>query len=411
MTLVGGLPMSIRARWQRFPTLGFMPLVELALDKPLEIVYNDRVIVFRCRPGSVRRRRSCMAPTVKDVARLADVSTATVSRVLTGSSRVSPQLSKRVLEAVEALQYKPSRVARSLRTRTTRILGVIVSDIRNPFFTSLVRGIEDVAHANEYSLILCNSDEDPAKEELYISVLMAEAVAGAIVVPIREDSVACATLVESGIPIVAVDRRLSSLNVDRVLVDNVLGAHLAVCHLIEQGCTRIGLIGGPLHTTTGRERLAGYKKALVEHAIELDEDLIKTGDYKQSSGYHLACELLELDDVPTAIFAANNMMTLGALEAIHDRGLHIPRDLALVGFGDMPWAEVLDPALTVVAQPTHELGRSAANVLLSRIANRDQETVEIRLEPTLIIRESCGCGYSAALQPALLDMADTEARQ
>ena len=342
-----------------------------------------------------------MPPTMKDVARRADVSVATVSRVLTGSSNVSPQLSQRVQAAIEDLSYQPSRVARSLRTRTSHILGVIVSDIRNPFFTSLVRGIEDVAHANEYSLILCNTDQDPGKEELYIHVLIAEKVAGAIVVPIREDSTAYTTFIDNGIPIVAVDRRLSALNVDTVLVDNVQGAYEAACHLIQRGCTPIGLIGGPLHTTTGRERLEGYKKALHQHGIEVDEDLIKIGDYKQASGYELACELLDLGEAPAAIFAANNMMTLGALQAIHDRGLNIPLDTALVGFGDMPWATVLDPALTTVAQPTRELGSAAVDVLLRRIANPDLEVVEIRLEPTLMIRQSCGCEYSAVGQPRL----------
>jgi len=332
-----------------------------------------------------------MALTMKDVARRAGVSTATVSRALTGSTHVSPQLQQRVLRAVEELNYRPSRVARSLRTRTSRILGVIVSDIRNPFFTSLVRGIEDIAHASEYSLILCNSDEDPAKEELYIHVLSAEKVAGAIVVPIREDSTACNTLIENGIPIVAVDRRLEHVNADTVMLDNVQGAYMAVSHLVQEGCSRIGLIGGPLHTTTGKERLEGYKKALAHHGIELDEDLIKIGNYKQVSGYNLACELLRMDDAPTAIFAANNMMTLGALQAIHDQGLSIPQDIALVGFGDMPWAEVLNPALTAVAQPTYELGCTAANVLLRRIAHRNLETVEIRLDPVLVVRESCAC--------------------
>jgi DNA-binding LacI/PurR family transcriptional regulator len=348
-----------------------------------------------------------MAPTMKDVARRADVSTATVSRVLTGSSNVSPALRRRVEAAIKELNYKPSRVARSLRTRTSRIFGVIVSDIRNPFFTSLVRGIEDVAHEHEHSLILCNSDEDPGKEELYIHVLMAEKVAGAIVVPIREDTTACKILVDNGIPVVAVDRRMEELDVDTVLLDNVQGACKAVSHLIEQGCTRIGLIGGPLHTTTGRERLEGYKRALREHGIEQDGDLVKIGDYKQVSGYSLAAQLLQLTSPPTAIFAANNMMTLGALQAIHDAGLSIPQDIALVGFGDMPWATVLDPALTAVAQPTHELGSTAVRVLLRRIANPQQDTVRIRLEPELMVRQSCGCEPGARQQMAPMEAVAT----
>jgi DNA-binding LacI/PurR family transcriptional regulator len=349
-----------------------------------------------------------MATTVKDVAKRAGVSTATVSRVLTGSTNVSDELRERVQKAVDELGYKPSRVARSLRTRTRRILGVIVGDIRNPFFTSLVRGIEDVAHHRGYSLILCNADEDPEKEELYIDVLVAEHVGGAIVVPIREESTAYAQLIENGIPVVAADRKLTTLEVDSVLLDNELGAYLGVSHLLRQGYPRIGVIAGPLHTTTGRERLRGYERALRERRIELDPSLVKIGDFKQASGFRLAHELLNLDDPPAAIFAANNMMAIGASQAIHDRGLSIPSDTALVGFGDMPWASLLHPALTVVAQPTRELGNTAANVLLRRIAEPDGPIVEARLKPSLVIRESCGCALAGGSDAVATQLMYTE---
>jgi len=328
--------------------------------------------------------------TVKDVADLAGVSTATISRVLNNHPQVADETRSKVLWAMEQLNYQPSRVARRLRMEASQILGLIISDIANPFFTSVVRGIEDVAYANGYSLFLCNSDEDPAKEELYIQVLLAEKVAGVIISPTDEDGITCKTLVESGVPLVAMDRRLRRLEVDTVVVDNVLGAYEAVSHLIQLGHRRIGLIGGPVHITTGRERQEGYKKALTEHGIGLDEGLIKIGDFKQGSGYQMACELLETDDPPTAIFTANNLMTLGALNAIHEKGLNIPRDVAIVGFDDMPWAPSLDPPLTAVAQPTYELGCTAANLLLQRIADKDREIVEMKLEPTLIIRASCG---------------------
>jgi DNA-binding LacI/PurR family transcriptional regulator len=328
--------------------------------------------------------------TVKDVADLAGVSTATVSRVLNNHPQVADETRSKVLWAMEELGYQPSRVARRLRMEVSQILGLIISDIANPFFTSVVRGIEDVAYANEYSLLLCNSDEDPAKEELYINVLLAEKVAGVIISPTDEYSITCETFIKSGIFVVAMDRRLRRLDVDTVIVDNVRGAYEAVSHLIRLGHRRIGLIGGPVHITTGRERLEGYKKALTEHGIGLDEGLIKIGDFKQDSGYQRACELLEMDDPPTAIFTANNLMTLGALNAIHEKGLNVPRDVAIVGFDDMPWAPLLDPPLTAVAQPTYELGCAAANLLLQRIADKDREIVEMKLEPTLTIRDSCG---------------------
>ena len=331
-----------------------------------------------------------MASTMKDVARLAGVSIATVSRVMSGTATVSRKLRERVQAAIEELDYRPSRVARSLRTRRARILGVIVSDIRNPFFTAVVRGIEDVAHVNAYSLLLCNSDENAVKEQLYIQVLLAERVAGVIISPTDEDSTTCGTLVDSRIPVVAVDRRLRRVDADTVIVDNIKGASQAVSHLVRMGHRRIASIGGPARISTGRERLEGYRNALADHEIAVDESLIKIGDFKQDSGYQLAHELLSLENAPGAIFVANNLMTLGALSAIHGRGLNIPRDVAIVGFDDMPWATSLPPPLTAVAQPTYELGSTAANLLLQRIADRERVLVEMMLEPDLVVRASCG---------------------
>ena len=328
--------------------------------------------------------------TVKHVANLAGVSTATVSRVLNNYPHVTDETRSKVLWAMKELGYQPSRVARRLRMEGGQIIGLIISDIANPFFTSVVRGIEDVAYANQCSLVLCNSDEDPARESLYVGVLQAERVAGIIISPADENSTSCEPLLRNGVPIVAMDRRLCQFDVDTVLVDNIKGAYQATSHLIRLGHRRIGLIAIPPQITTGRERREGYEKALSEHGVELDQSVTKIGDCKQNSGYQKTCELLEMDDPPTAIFTANNLMTLGALNAIHEKGLNIPQDVAIVGFDDMPWAPSLDPPLTAVAQPTYELGCTAANLLLQRIADKDREIVEIELEPTLIIRDSCG---------------------
>jgi len=328
--------------------------------------------------------------TLKDVANLAGVSTATVSRVLNNFPHVADETRSKVLWAMEQLGYRPSRVARRLRVEATQILGLIIPNIANPFFPSVTRGIEDIAYANEHTLLLCNSDDDLAKESLYVDVLQAERVAGIIICPADENTTSCEPLLRNGVPVVAMDRRLCRFDVDTVLVDNVKGACQATSHLIRLGHGRIGLIGGPSSITTGRERQEGYEKALREHGIELDQSLIKIGNFKQDSGYQKTCELLEMDDPPTAIFAANNLMTLGALNAIHEKGLNIPPDVAIVGFDDMPWAPSLDPPLTTVAQPTYELGRRAADLLLKRIADKDREPVEMILEPILIVRKSCG---------------------
>jgi DNA-binding LacI/PurR family transcriptional regulator len=329
---------------------------------------------------------------MKDVAKLAEVSVATVSRVLNNDPRVSSELRYRVLGAVEELNYQRDRIARTLRVQISQIIGLIISDIRNPFFTSVVRGVEDVAYENGYTLLLCNSDEDPDKERLYIDIMLAERVAGVIISPTAEKGNYSSVLLKAGVPVVAIDRRMRDLEVDTVVVQNVGGAYQAVSHLIKLGHHRIGFIGGPSRTTTGRERLEGYEKALIEYQIELDQRLIKTGDFKLHSGYQMTCELLEMDDPPTAVFTCNNLTTLGALNCIHEKGLSIPRDIAIVGFDDMPWATSLNPPLTAVTQPTYEMGCTAANLLLQRIADKDRETVEINLEPILIIRNSCGIG-------------------
>jgi len=295
-----------------------------------------------------------------------------------------------VLRAIEELNYQPSRVARNLRTRSSRTLGLIISDIQNPFFTSVVRGVEDVAYAHRYTLLLCNSDEDPDKEKLYVDVLQAEQVAGMIVSPTREDTPHFTPLVEAGYPLVCMDRRLAGLAVDTVVVDNVEGARQAVDHLLKLGHRRIGIICGPKTMTTGRERWEGYCLALEEHGLTVDPELVYVGDHKEGGGYRGAQHLLSLPAPPTALFVGNNLMTIGAMRAISDRGLHIPEDVALVGFDDLPWSSLYRPALTAVVQPTYELGQAAAELLLQRIADHGRPPREIKLATTLVVRESCG---------------------
>lgn len=353
--------------------------------------YTD--IVFRDRFQRSFSEIACLEDaiaTLQDVAVLAGVSNSTVSRVLNNHPYVTEETKAKVGKAMSELNYRPSRVAQQLRTRESQILGFIVSDISNPFFSSVARGIEDVAHAKGYSVLLCNSDEDSDREKQYVDVLLAERIAGAIVVPACETSGIYKTFSEVGVPILALDRVLREANVDTVLVDNVKGAYQATTHLLRLGHRRIGLISGPLRVTTGRERQEGYKKAMSAHGLICEGELIKETDFTTDGGYQATLELLEMEDPPTAIFAANNLMTLGALSAIHEQSLQVPHDVAVVGFDDTPWASSLHPPLTVVAQPTYELGRTAADVLLKRISEGDREIVELRLEPTLVVRGSCG---------------------
>ncbi|HBY92559.1 MAG: LacI family transcriptional regulator [Ardenticatenaceae bacterium] len=325
--------------------------------------------------------------TVKDVARRAGVSTATVSRVLNNKGQVSATARAKVLAAVEALNFKPSRVARNLRVRRTQLIGLIISDIQNPFFAWVTRGVEDAAYQNGYSLILCNSNEDPTRERMYLEVMHAEEVAG-VILATTQDTGHDRTLLCGPIPTVAVDRTIDDLEIDTVVVDNVRGAYEAVAHLLRSGHRRIGLIAGPPRLSTARERQQGYEQAHNDFDIPVDPALVRHGNFKQDSGYEHVRDLLTHPKQPTALFVANNLMTLGALNAIHELGLRIPDEVAIVGFDDMPWAMSLNPPLTVVAQPHYELGRAAADLLLRRLTDREASAIHVCLPPTLIIRES-----------------------
>lgn len=326
---------------------------------------------------------------IQDVARHARVSIATVSRVLNGTAYVEAEVAARVRAAVEELQYQPSRAARTLRGNHSTIIGLLITDIQNPFFTSLVRGVEDITQRNGYSLILCNSDEDPNKERQYVEVLCAERVAGAIVVPTRENLRTFKPFQERHIPVVAVDRRVKDSEIDVVLTDNIRGAREATAHLIANGYRRIGMISGPAVTTSGRERLEGYRQALLEAGLPYDPALVRSGSFKEKSGQELTRELLDLETPIDALFGANNLMTVGALTVINERNLRIPEDIALVGFDEMPWATL--GSVTTVTQPVYDIGSTAALRLFQHLQNKNITPIsrqEIVLAPTLNIRNS-----------------------
>ncbi|HEY4386159.1 MAG TPA: LacI family DNA-binding transcriptional regulator, partial [Ktedonobacteraceae bacterium] len=270
--------------------------------------------------------------TIEDVARHAGVSISTVSRVVNGRGHVNANIVVHVQAAVQELHYTPNRAARSLRTQQSKIIGLLISDIQNPFFAGLIRGIEDVAQRNGYSVILCNSDENEQKERQYVEVLCAEQIAGAIIVPTHEKSRSARIFNTHAIPIVAVDRKVA--NVDAVVVDNKRGAYQAITHLIGNGYRRIAIIAGPQNSTTGKERLEGYYQALQEAGIEIDPALVRCGSFKSTSGKELADELLDTCADIDALFVVNNLMALGALEALHARNLQIPDDIGMVCFDE-----------------------------------------------------------------------------
>jgi len=326
-----------------------------------------------------------------DVARRAGVNISTVSRTINQTGKIGLETQELVRKAMRELGYKPNRVARRLRTQTGKchLLGLIIPNIQNPFFADLARGVEDVAYQHAFAVMLCNYDEDPKKQQFYLDVLQSESVDGIILPAIHEKDPAIVKVVQGGTPVVCVDRSLSGFALDRVEVDNLRGALDAVEHLIAKGHRRIGLIGGPTDSSTGRERLQGYKTAHANAGLALRPEYLRFGDYKQESGRALAETLLALRQPPTAFFVCNNLMTIGALETICTRGLRIPKDVALVCFDELPLAAVFNPPLTVVRQPAYDVGKCAAELLFKRIDHPKAPTTSLKLLPELIVRKSC----------------------
>jgi LacI family transcriptional regulator len=324
--------------------------------------------------------------TIDDVARRAGVSKATVSRVLNGSRSVAPDKEQRVRLAVEELRYEPFGPAQALRQQRVRVWAVVIADIENPFFTSMVRGIEDVAYGEGYRLVLGNSDGDVDKEAGYLDIAIRERMAGVVIAAASTTESHIERLVAEGIPTVAVDRRLEGPRVDSVVVDNATGAEEATRHLLDVGWRRVACIAGPPTVSTSNERLAGYRAGLRAAGAGFDRVLVRRADYREEGGYKATRALLELDDPPDALFVTNNLMTVGALRAIRDRNLRIPRDIGIVGFDDSPLAELMHPAITVVAQPTYEIGRTAGELLADGAVPRSPK--DIVLMPRLVVRDS-----------------------
>lgn len=304
-----------------------------------------------------------MASRIQDVARLAGVSSATVSRVLSQKPHVRESVKSRVLAAIHELNYEPNRVARSLRVQRSSIIGLIISDIQNSFFNTVVRAIEDSFYQEGYAVFLCNSDEDPEKERMYLNLLKAERVAGVILTPTSSARETLLSLMQADIPVVAIDRDVAELELDTVITNNQETAAALVRHLIRQGHRHIAAILPDLTIGTGHERFEGYKQALAEANLALKPELIKTGKPVTQDGYRLGQELLQ--ERPSAIFSATKLMTLGLLRAIQEQGLKIPQDITLAAFDKLDWMPC-QVEMSYAEQPTYELGKMAAKLLLER---------------------------------------------
>jgi len=327
--------------------------------------------------------------TIRDVAQLANVSTATVSHVLNNTRAVSDQAKDRVIAAIEQLNYQPNAVARSLRMSETLTIGLIVPDVEIPFFARVARCIEAAANDVGYNVILCNSGWSLNRELLYLDNLLARRVDGLICISLSMTSEHIAPLLKQHTPVVWFEQTRSGSQFDAVIINNFKGAYEATAHLIAQGHRRIGCILGIANSQLTVERLAGYQRALKDNGLSFDEALLCSGDYTPPTGLVAAHRLLALREPPSAIFAYNDMMALGAMQAINERGLRVPDDIAIIGFDGIALTEHTCPPLSTVEQPIPEMSRLAISMLLDRI--NDRAPMDVRtavVEPRLICRAS-----------------------
>lgn len=340
--------------------------------------------------------------TIKDVAAAAGVSFTTVSHVVNNSRPVSASVRTRVEEAIRELNYVPSAVARSLKARSTATVGLLVPNGTNPYFAELARGVEDACAAHGYCVFFCNSDDDPAKQQGYLRVLREKRIDGLIIASAGEDAVLAGSLANANEPIVVVDRNIEGLETDLVQIDHERGAWLATRHLLALGHARIACIAGPVSTAVGAMRVHGFLRALSQHGVAVSNDAIVEAEASGSGGYHAAQRLFDTVR-PTAIFAASDMMGIGALRAAAERGISVPGECSIIGFDDIELARYTYPSLSTVGNSVRTLGEIAAHTLIDRIAGRASpgELMRRVVAPQLIERESTG-PWTGLKEPAPL---------
>lgn len=327
--------------------------------------------------------------TMRDVAQRAKVSLATVSHVINGTRYVSADLTARVLQAMQELSYRPNRIARSLRTRRSHTIALIVSDITNPFFAHVVRGAEDAASARGFSVVVSNTDEDEQKEAEAIRVVIEYQHDGVIIASTGQHHREFQRLQQANVPLVLLDRRVPSIRADHILSNNEQAAYEATQYLIERGHRRIGLILGRQGIATSEERHQGFRRALQENEIPPSPTLEVRGDYRIDGGRRACLELLKQKPRPTALFPVNNRMTIGVLQALAEAEVRCPDDVSVMGFDDFDMLSIVTPPITTVAQQSYELGRGAVEMLLSRVeGDPDAPAKEVRLSCELLERGS-----------------------
>lgn len=329
-------------------------------------------------------------PTIEDVAKRANVSIATVSRVINRQGGVRAKTEASILAAIEELNYIPNAVARSMVKKTTHTIGILIPDVNNPFFPTVVSGIEQKAREKGYFTMLCNTNESAETERELLQILMERSVDGLIITTADEAGDHLQAVIDAKIPVVAVDRPIKKFEVDTVLVGNVDGAYQATRHLILQGHQKIAIICGPQNTTPGYERFVGYKRAFADYGLPIVPEYVLEGDFKEESGNLLTKQLYNLAERPTAIFSSNNLMTIGCIKALMELNWKLGEEIAFIGFDDVDIATFVNPPLTVVSRPMRKLGEIAFDILFDRMTEgQEGANRHYVLSPELNIRQSC----------------------
>ncbi|MFC3884457.1 LacI family DNA-binding transcriptional regulator [Bacillus songklensis] len=325
---------------------------------------------------------------IKDVAKKANVSTATVSRVLSKPDTVKEETIEKVREAIRELNYQPNVLARQLRRSETKTILVVVPDITNTFFSKVLRGIESVAVANGYQVLLVDAGNGVEDENGYLNILRQKKADGLVLLTARMES----KIVEDmalEYPVVLACEYIEGSNIPTVSIDNVSGARKATEHLINLGHKRIGFISGPLGGVLGQDRLKGYCQAMAQYNLMVEPILVQEGDFSYESGFNMMMKFLALNNPPTAVFVANDEMAFGVLKAAKSKGLRVPHDLSVMGFDDIKFSSIIEPALTTIEQPAFEIGTKAMELLLRLMNKEEVEKNQYILEDRLIIRDSC----------------------
>jgi LacI family transcriptional regulator len=328
-------------------------------------------------------------PTIQDVAKRAGVAPITVSRVINNTGYIRDETRQKVEAAIAELGYVPNSLARGLRVKQTKTIGLVLTDITNPFFTILARGAEDVASRAGFNVFLCNTDESEEKQMGYLKALLQRQVDGILLVPARSTMLPIEMIRSTGTAVVVIDRQITSSQVDVLRCESVSGSQRLISHLLELGHTRIAVLTGPQGVSTAQDRVAGYEKALIDRGIAVDKSLIMYGRFTQDSGYEMAQKAISFSPLPTALFATNNFIAVGAVRAVQESGLQIPQDISIVTFDDLPDSLVINPFFTAIGQPSYEMGYRAAELLLARLSGEEKGNYrEIILPTKFFIRAS-----------------------